>query len=45
MLTFIWGFVVIYLFTGRLDLTSKAFLIQAGGNTLIMWALLKEDLK
>lgn len=42
ILTLIWGFAVIYYFTGRLDFTSKVFLIQALGNTLIMWLILKE---
>lgn len=41
-LTFIWGFAVIYYFTGKLDFTSKVFLIQVMGNTIIMWAVLKE---
>ena len=41
MATFVWGFLVIYWFTGKLDLTSKAFLIQALGNTLIMYFFLE----
>lgn len=33
----LWGFAVLYAFTGRIDLTSKVFLVQIGGNTAIMW--------
>lgn len=39
--TFLWGFFVIYCFTGALDFTSKVFLVQAAGNSLIMWYFLK----
>ena len=45
VLTFIWGFSVIYLFTGKLDFTSKVFLVQVIGNTIIMWAILKQKRK
>jgi uncharacterized membrane protein len=41
ILMLIWGFGVVYAFTGRLDLTSKVFIIQALGNTIIM-ALMKK---
>lgn len=35
--TFVWGFSVIYWFTGQIDFTSKVFLVQVLGNSLIMW--------
>lgn len=34
---FAWGFAVIYAFTGKLDLTSRVFLVQALGNTVLIW--------
>ena len=40
--TFIWGFLVVYAFTQRFDLTSALFLTQVAGNTLIMWYFLKK---
>jgi uncharacterized membrane protein len=40
--TFIWGFAVIYAFTGRIDFTSKVFLTQALGNSIIMYLILKK---
>ena len=39
--TLLWGFAVVYIFTGRLGLTSRIFMVQAAGNTAIMWALLR----
>jgi hypothetical protein len=39
--TFIWGFIVLYYFTRKIDLTSKAFLIQVIGNSVIMWFFLR----
>ena len=36
---FIWGFSVIYFFTGNINLTSKTFLVQALGNTLILYLM------
>jgi hypothetical protein len=41
--TFIWGFLVVYAFTRRLDLTSLLFLTQVLGNTIIMWVFLKDE--
>lgn len=35
--TLIWGFLVLYGFTRRLDLTSLVFLVQVAGNTVLMW--------
>lgn len=35
--TFVWGFLCLYWFTGKLDFTSKVFLIQVAGNSLIMY--------
>lgn len=40
--TFIWGFLVIYYFTGKLDFTSKVFLVQVIGNSFIMWFFIKD---
>ena len=40
--TLIWGFSVVYYFTGELNLSSKIFLIQAVGNTFLMWYFIKE---
>ena len=37
--TLIWGFIVVYAFTRRIDLTGKIFLVQVIGNTVIMWWL------
>lgn len=37
---FIWGFAVTYFFTHKLDLSSKIFLFQAAGNTIILWVFL-----
>jgi hypothetical protein len=35
--TFAWGALVLYGFTQSVDFTSKVFLAQVLGNTLIMW--------
>ncbi len=43
ILTFVWGFAVVYAFTGRLDLTSALFLTQVAGNTIIMWYFLRSS--
>jgi len=40
--TFLWGFLVVYFFTGRLDVTSLLFLTQVAGNTIIMWFFTRE---
>jgi len=40
--TFIWGFSVIYYFTGKIDFTSKVFLVQVIGNSIIMWLILRK---
>jgi hypothetical protein len=43
--TLAWGFVVLYAFTRRLDVTSQAFLVQVVGNTVIMrWFTRQETL-
>jgi hypothetical protein len=39
--TFIWGFCCVLWFTGRIDLSSKLFLTQVAGNSLIMWWFLR----
>jgi hypothetical protein len=43
ILTFLWGFAVIWWFTGKLDFTSKVFLVQALGNTFIMKVILTKQ--
>jgi hypothetical protein len=35
--TLAWGFLVLYAFTRRLDVTSQAFVVQAAGNSVLMW--------
>lgn len=39
--TLIWGFAVVYLYTGKLDMTSELLLMQVAGNTVIMLYFLK----
>jgi len=39
---FIWGFATLYYFTGQIDITSKAFLVQVIGNSFIIWVFTKE---
>lgn len=41
LLTMIWGFSVVLALTGELNLTSKIFLIQVIGNTIIMKIFIK----
>lgn len=41
--TLVWGFGIVYYFTGSLNLSSKIFIIQAVGNTIIMWYFIKEN--
>lgn len=43
ILTFIWGALVVYYFTRRIDLTSKLFLTQVVGNSIIMWFILEHE--
>lgn len=43
--TFIWGALVVYFFTRQLDLTSRIFLTQVIGNTVIMWYFLQYKCK
>lgn len=38
-----WGFLCAFFFTGRFDLTSKIFLAQFTGNTVILWFLLRGE--
>lgn len=42
---FIWGFSVIYFFTGDFDLTSRTFIVQAIGNTLILYLMVGRNEK
>lgn len=37
----LWGFGVVYFFTGKVDIASKAFIVQALGNTIIMAGMKK----
>lgn len=41
MLMFGWGFATTFYFTGDFVTSTKVFIIQAIGNTLIMFLLLK----
>lgn len=43
--TFIWGAAVVYYYTRQLDLTSRLFLTQVAGNTLIMWFFIERNSK
>jgi uncharacterized membrane protein len=39
---FAWGFFVVYAFTRQIDLSSKVFLVQAAGNTALIWWFTRE---
>jgi uncharacterized membrane protein len=38
--TFIWGLLVVYFFTRKIDVATKLFLTQVIGNTIIMYLIL-----
>lgn len=40
--TLIWGFMISYLFTGKLITAGLMFAVMAAGNTIIMWLLVKK---
>ena len=40
--TLLWGFCVLYYFTGQIDLTGKIFLVQVIGNTVLMKLLIRK---
>lgn len=39
----LWGFLVAWFFTDKIDLTSKIFISQLAGNSLILWVFLNKD--
>lgn len=39
----IWGFLVAWFFTDKIDLTSKIFISQLAGNSLILWVFLNKN--
>lgn len=40
--TFLWGLITVWSFTKQIDLTSKIFITQVIGNSIIMWVFLKK---